>query len=59
MIAVILAAVGAAMIVVSDGPLDVIGSLAAALGTLTGITGLTLVISALIARRAEKGKPFA
>ena len=58
-IAVILAAVGAAMIVVSDGPLDVIGSLAAALGTLTGITGLTLVISALIARRAEKGKPFA
>lgn len=58
-IAVILAAVGAAMIVGSDGPLDVIGSLAAALGTLTGITGLTLVISALIARRAEKGKPFA
>ena len=58
-IAVILAAIGAAMIVGSDGPLDVIGSLAAAPGTLTGITGLTLVISTLIARRAEKGKPFA
>ena len=53
------AIVGAVAIVAGGGPVDVVGSLLAAVGGLAALAGLGLVLSGVVGGRAAKGKPFA
>ena len=51
--------IGAVALIAGGGPLDVVGSLLAAIGALVGVVGLGLVLSGVVGGRAAKGKPFA
>lgn len=55
----VLAAIGAVAILAAGGPIDVVGSLVTALGSLAAVAGLGLVLSGVVGGRAAKGKPFA
>jgi hypothetical protein len=55
----VVAVVGVIVLVAGRGPLDVIGSLVTALGSLAALAGLGLVLSGVVGGRAAKDKPFA
>jgi hypothetical protein len=59
LLAVVMAVVGALLIVLADGVIEFFGVVLASLAILPGIIGIGLLLSALVAKRAAKGRSFA